>query len=111
MRNNIFILLILGTTYKGAWDGWYGPSGRDKVYDVGRVLASPANSATATVQSPITQDIVKKLRAEATIKCAAKNETLPVCNALKKPCLFNIYDDPCEMNNLIDLLVNRLYSK
>ena len=44
------------------------------------------------------------MRNEATVTCASK----PVndCNPLIKPCLFDVINDPCELNNLADKYPN-----
>ncbi|XP_076619804.1 arylsulfatase J [Colletes latitarsis] len=92
--------LVQGTTYNGQWDGWYGPSGREQVYNVGGVIGSAAGRAVASVGLELSADIVRKLRAEATITCHPQNETLLLCKPLEAPCLFNVHLDPCEHNNL-----------
>ncbi|XP_018374797.1 PREDICTED: arylsulfatase B [Trachymyrmex cornetzi] len=93
--------LIRGSTYKGAWDGWYGPSGREWVYDVDGVISSTTAHAIASVGLGITTDVVLMLRENALIKCPPRNDSLPSCKPLEEACLFNIYQDPCEDNNLV----------
>ncbi|XP_017884012.1 arylsulfatase B [Ceratina calcarata] len=92
---------VQGTTYKGEWDGWYGPSGREWVYDVGGVIGSVAARAVASVGLSLSADTVRQLREEAMIKCPPRNGSLPLCKPMIEPCLFNIQRDPCEDNNLI----------
>ncbi|RLU15878.1 hypothetical protein DMN91_011634 [Ooceraea biroi] len=92
--------LIQGSTYNGTWDGWYGPSGREWVYDVDGVISSTTGHAVATVGLSITAEMVRLLRENAMIKCPPRNDSLPICAPLQEPCLFNIYQDPCEDNNL-----------
>ncbi|CAH2092382.1 unnamed protein product [Euphydryas editha] len=87
-----------GTTYDGAWDGWYGPSGRAGAYDVRAVRDSRSARALRTLGLMPDNDTVLKLRREATVECD-KNSHIP-CNPLKAPCLFNIEQDPCETRNL-----------
>ncbi|KAG7198408.1 hypothetical protein KM043_005796 [Ampulex compressa] len=94
--------LIQGSTYGGDWDGWYGPSGREWVYDVGGVIGSVAGRAVGSVGLRLTAEAVRTLREYAMIKCPPRNDTLPICKPLLAPCLFNVYQDPCEDNNLID---------
>lgn len=91
-----------GTTYNGEWDGWYGPSGRDSVYDVGGVIGSPAGRALSSIGSVLSADTVRKLGEQAKIKCSSKIDSLPLCKPLEAPCLFNIREDPCEYNNLVN---------
>ena len=35
-----------------------------------------------------------------TVKCAECDTTLPRCNNVTSPCLYNISEDPCEYNNI-----------
>lgn len=91
----------IGTTYKGAWDGWYGPSGREWVYDVDGVISSTTAHAIASVGLGITTEAVRMLRENAMIKCPPRNDSLPICKPLVEACLFNVYQDPCEDNNLV----------
>ncbi|XP_070150541.1 arylsulfatase B [Polyergus mexicanus] len=93
--------LIQGSTYKGAWDGWYGPSGREWIYDTDGVIGSTAGRAVTSVGLSVTTEIVWFLRENAMIKCPPKNDSLPICKPLEEPCLFNVYQDPCEDNNLV----------
>jgi hypothetical protein len=90
-----------GSTYNGTWDGWYGPSGREWVYDVNGVISSTVGHAVATVGLSITAETVRLLRENAMIKCPPRNDSLPICTPMEEPCLFNVYQDPCEDNNLV----------
>lgn len=103
-----FIILTLtiefsstGSTYNGIWDGWFGPSGREWVYDVGGVISSAAGRAIASVGLGVTAEVVRTLRENALIKCPPRNDSLPMCKPLQEPCLFNVFQDPCEDNNLV----------
>ncbi|XP_016920207.1 arylsulfatase B [Apis cerana] len=93
---------IQGSTYNGQWDGWYGPSGREWVYDVGGVIGSVAGRAVASVGLSLSADNIRKLREDAMIKCPPRNDNLPLCKPLEAPCLFNVRQDPCEDNNVIE---------
>lgn len=44
------------------------------------------------------------LRNQATVTCASK--AVNKCNPLSKPCLFDVVNDPCELNNLADKFPN-----
>ncbi|XP_076235831.1 arylsulfatase B [Calliopsis andreniformis] len=90
-----------GTTYNGQWDNWYGPSGREWVYDVGGVIGSAVGRALANIGLAPSSDTVRRLREEATIKCSPKIDSLPPCQPLEEACLFNVRQDPCEYNNLM----------
>ncbi|GIY27607.1 arylsulfatase B [Caerostris darwini] len=80
--------LVQGTVYQGQWDGWYGPSGRDP-----RRAPTPA------------EIVCKPKPANASTNC----------RPAKKPCLFDVAQDPCEFYNLagekpqvLNMLLKRL---
>ncbi|XP_045459566.1 arylsulfatase J-like [Melitaea cinxia] len=89
-----------GTNYKGAWDSWYGPSGREGRYDSRAVNNARAARAVSALGLMPDSDTILKLRKEATVVCNNNNQ-IP-CNPLKAPCLFDIEQDPCETRNLAD---------
>ncbi|XP_071452644.1 arylsulfatase J-like [Hetaerina americana] len=97
--------VLKGTTYQGAWDSWYGPSGRGKkhTYDANLVVESKAGKALESIGSPLSKELITRLREDAQVDCDAE-PTAPQasapCDLLKSPCLFNIRDDPCEKRNL-----------
>ncbi|XP_076641495.1 arylsulfatase B [Halictus rubicundus] len=106
--------LMQGTTYAGQWDGWFGPSGRDTIYDVGGVTGSAAGRAAVSVGLQLKADDIRRLRSEVTIECSPKNETVPRCKPLEAPCLFNVINDPCETVNLatkLPTIVSRLQAE
>ncbi|CAG9862985.1 unnamed protein product [Phyllotreta striolata] len=109
---------VYGSTSNGVKDIWY-PSNVIRSYDVDQVLSS---KTAITLAGLITQQNIKNkhsdspnedlriinkrdvedLRAKATIFCDDVEDQLDEnkCDLLKSPCLFNIYDDPCESVNL-----------
>ncbi|XP_078047893.1 arylsulfatase B [Augochlora pura] len=94
--------LVKGTTYGGQWDGWYGPSGRDIVYDVGGVMGSVAARALATTGGGyhLRADTIREVQSKVKIDCFMFNGTAHRCNPLEGPCLFDIEADPCETVNI-----------
>ncbi|XP_047110645.1 arylsulfatase B-like [Schistocerca piceifrons] len=111
--------LVKGTTYDGAWDGWYGPSGRENApaaYDVGQVLGSKAGRVLYRGGYLTTRTEVLTVRTSALVTCNPSGSTSNVtinCKPLEAPCLFNIQSDPCEKRNLADRhpeIVQRLES-
>ncbi|XP_047351352.1 arylsulfatase J isoform X2 [Vespa velutina] len=96
--------LIQGSTYNGAWDGWYGPSGREWVYNVGAVIGGMAGRVITSLGLSLTPEKIHELRDNSLIKCPPKNDSLPACKPLEAACLFNVQQDPCEDNNLANEL-------
>ncbi|XP_012270493.1 arylsulfatase B [Orussus abietinus] len=94
--------LVQGSSYNGFWDSWYGPSGREGAYDVAAVIGSSTGRAISSIGLALTPDKIRSLRDQVTITCPPKNDNLPECQPMKAPCLFHIYEDPCEMNNLAE---------
>ncbi|XP_054713247.1 arylsulfatase B-like [Uloborus diversus] len=75
--------VVQGTTYDGAWDGWYGPSGRNNSSNIKSKINSFQKSE---------------------INCGPKpTNASESCKPAEKPCLFDIQDDPCEYNNIASM--------
>ncbi|CAG9762811.1 unnamed protein product [Ceutorhynchus assimilis] len=92
--------LIQGTTYEGAWDNWYGPSGRNQPYNTSLIHQSLVGKALRS----ISDSTINRLRSEATVQCG--NATVVPCDPIKAACLFDIAKDPCEYINLADKYPN-----
>ncbi|KAJ0179606.1 hypothetical protein K1T71_005318 [Dendrolimus kikuchii] len=90
-----------GMNYNGAWDYWYGPSGREGIYDTNLLYQSYAGCSINKLGLMPTIDKISQLRREVTVQCDKSKPSIP-CNPLKSPCLFNIEKDPCEQRNLAD---------
>lgn len=71
------------------------------MYDVDGVISSMTAHAIASVGLGVTTEAVRMLRENAMIKCPPRNDSLPICKPLEGACLFNVYQDPCEDNNLV----------
>lgn len=99
--------LLKGTNYKGFWDRWFGPAG-DRLsssYDVNLVMQCESGKALTRLKMMPEINEIRSLRVLANVDCDANNSnrTEPiVCKPLEQPCLFNVYDDPCEQFNLAD---------
>ncbi|XP_077994621.1 arylsulfatase I-like [Glandiceps talaboti] len=84
--------LIIGEAYSGHWSGWYKPE----------EFTAEANK---TVDPKA-----------AVVNCGVKPANASTnCKPQKKPCLYNIIDDPCEFYNLadqypviVDMMVDRI---
>ncbi|XP_039281072.1 arylsulfatase I [Nilaparvata lugens] len=99
--------IVQGTHYNGQWDGWYGPSGRPDghtpAYNITLIACSSAGRAVRAAGRPVNLDQVEAIRDEAGVTCFTGNITdHKPCYPLEAPCLFNIRDDPCEINNLAE---------
>ncbi|KAK5643868.1 hypothetical protein RI129_007713 [Pyrocoelia pectoralis] len=93
--------LLNGSTYSGAWDYWYGPSGRKGFYNISTVLTSPAGKALSKIKVAANASMITNLRKSSEVDCASHHELVP-CRPLEAPCLFNIDTDPCERTNVAD---------
>nr|ATE50192.1 arylsulfatase 4 [Phyllotreta armoraciae] len=119
---------IYGSTSNGVKDKWY-PSNEVRSYDIDQVLSSKTAISLAGLitqktiknkhsNSPhedlriINERDVQDLRAKATIFCEDVEDQLEEfkCDLLKSPCLFNIYDDPCERVNLAERRPNIVHN-
>lgn len=80
--------------------GWFGRSGVEDVSVSFENYSKTVVESEASKSFPtINLESMKKMRNEATVKCKMiVNATK--CNPIVAPCLFNIFDDPCEQNNL-----------
>lgn len=94
-------MVFTGTTHEGAWDGWYGPSGRNGSYNLDAIRSSPAARALHKIGKPLgnNQELLK-LRSQGTVECPPRPEDATDCNIEASICLFNIKQDPCEQNNV-----------
>ncbi|XP_073967236.1 arylsulfatase I [Choristoneura fumiferana] len=90
-----------GTNNNGAWDSWYGPSGRNSSYDLESVYAARAGKALASIGLMPARDKAQQIRQSVTVVCDTNTTVIP-CKPLEAPCLFNIEDDPCERFNMAD---------
>lgn len=99
--------LLKGTNYNGFWDKWYGPAGnrQPSAYSVDALHQCAAGKAINKLNMIPSNDKIRELRMEASVECYLNNSNeteYPECRPLDGPCLFNVYDDPCELNNLAD---------
>lgn len=85
---------------------WMGASGSDFL-ELG--IESYAKTIFESESSKFLPELdlttIKSMRERATVNCGS---TATYCNSNKAPCLFNIIDDPCELNNLADTHPNEL---
>lgn len=50
----------------------------------------------------------RDLRHQSNIQCYKNIDVTAICKPLNEPCLFNIEDDPCELNNVAEAYPNIL---
>lgn len=97
--------LVNGSTANGDYDGWLASKthdGDNNSFDYAvKVLTSRAGKSifTSQTRNHLSVDKILQLRVKAAIECTNNVEKNP-CNLKKGPCLFDIYDDPCEENNI-----------
>ncbi|XP_065216175.1 arylsulfatase B-like isoform X2 [Planococcus citri] len=97
---------------KNNWNKWYGPSGRNKTYSSYNETAvkdSLAGTALSGSNFEIpTDERISELRVNVTISCKYCNNSTNGTNCTRcvvsknGMCLFDVFQDPCEMNNLAD---------
>lgn len=95
--------------------GWLGDSGRNSINVSLESYVEGISQSEASKNLPqLSMEVVEVLRSDATVNCEAKNYDV-TCEPLIKPCLFNIIEDPCELNNLaassplkVDFMLSRL---
>ncbi|CAO1393268.1 unnamed protein product [Diamesa hyperborea] len=103
--------IVNGTLANGIYDDWLGDSGYngtsdDPEYYAKTVLESLAGTAIETSRRKVQQLRVSKitrLRNSATVQCVYTTPRI-LCNLKIAPCLYDIINDPCEQNNLADVL-------
>lgn len=92
--------LVLGTTANGSTDGFFElPAGSRPKRDLD-VLASESRAAKVLKRFHGAKrfSISPRWREKATVKC--RNDTESNFVAASPPYLFNVKEDPCELNNL-----------
>lgn len=99
---------VNGSSSDGEYDNWLSSTNNNGYVDpityALNVLNSTASRSIFSVQKKnLCVDTILKLRKFAQVKCTNGVNKNP-CNLKKGPCLFNIYDDPCEENNLASTL-------
>jgi len=90
----------------GSLDGYYGERCYSPSYpecNILAVMSSPAWKFIASATRPATADEVREVHRTATVRCnkgTSRRQTN--CNpaVTNMACLFNIYTDPCEENDL-----------
>jgi arylsulfatase B len=95
---------VNGTVNDGAYDGWLASKNNngdiDPLQYALNVLNSTVSRAIYSVQKKnLCVDKILELRKVATISCS-NSVTKNPCDLKKGPCLFDIFEDPCEENNL-----------
>lgn len=102
---------ISGSSMLGFLDDWFGTPQQTNIpkYDSNKVRSSITNRILSSRQN-ITDEKIRNIRNSTRIRCEKTNNGRSntthfssSCKALKKPCLFNIVDDPCELKNLYDV--------
>lgn len=104
-----------GSALLGCLDQWYGkeehPHKLPFVTYGEHVLDSIVNKYISKTYENITYSHlnltkVEKIRETVNIKCRDNIKNTTICSPQKEPCIFNIFKDPCEQNNLYLLMKN-----
>lgn len=103
--------IVNGSLAQGMFDDWLGDSGNNGTSEnpesyAKNVLQSLAGSAIKSLHRKHNQlkvSEITRLRKSATVKCDYKAPKI-LCNLKAAPCLYDIINDPCEQNNLADVL-------
>jgi hypothetical protein len=83
------------------FSGWLGGAGDYMETSFEEYLDMLENSSAFKSLPKIESKAIKELMRKATTVCN-KNTPVTKCEPRSSPCLFNIIDDPCEMNNLAE---------
>lgn len=86
---------------------WFGSSGADSNTTFDSYARTVLESEASRSLPEINSATMKTIRDEATVKCNLNRNGIK-CDPRKVPCLFNIIEDPCEQNNLIDVNTDEL---
>lgn len=92
---------VKDSNWGGVWDLWYGTNDNvdvnaDKYFDNLR-----KSKTWKAIKSTVSESQIEDFKNAAKVSCAHDSE-VNKCYLLEKPCLFNIFDDPCEQNNLAE---------
>ncbi|CAD7012215.1 unnamed protein product [Ceratitis capitata] len=101
--------LIIGSNYP-TWNGWYGPAGeRDaRAYDLKMLQRCPVGHALASLNmTPAVAEVIR-MRSAASVNCVMEAPPNACDYKAKKPCLYNVRDDPCEYYNQAEKYPNIL---
>jgi hypothetical protein len=95
--------LVNGSWKNGIYDGWLGVN-RNCDNDFRSYEKNVRNSLTwKAIDSPKTSFTIQKVKFFSKINCRYVGKNNP-CNLLKAPCLYDIINDPCELNDLSSTL-------
>ncbi|XP_019869288.1 arylsulfatase B isoform X2 [Aethina tumida] len=92
--------IVKGTTYGGQWDYWYGPNGRNYAFNASLILNSKVGKTLNALGKMPKLSEIEEIRKNATIDCQQNHNQGTKCNPVAKTCLFNIIEDPCELNDV-----------
>uniref|UniRef100_A0A182Q886 Sulfatase N-terminal domain-containing protein n=1 Tax=Anopheles farauti TaxID=69004 RepID=A0A182Q886_9DIPT len=92
---------VNGTCFGGVYDGWLGDLLHSDQLTEGDYYSQLTSAETIGATMNLSETQVLPIRQAATIACP-KDVPEVSCEPLKRPCLFNIIEDPCERQNLAD---------
>lgn len=93
---------------------WFGSSGENAELSFKDYIEEVLNSETAKSLPKLSKSEIEEMFKNSTVECGELTSS-EKCNPLKSPCLFDIVNDPCEMNNLakshperVEILLSKL---
>lgn len=90
---------VNGSNWGGKYNDWLGFNDNVNV-NADKYEEILKNSETwKAIDSTVNDKKIEKMKKNAKVICAYDTE-VSKCDLLQAPCLYNIYDDPCEQNNL-----------
>lgn len=108
--------IFAGSSLYGFLDNWTGKVRESKSiqipsYNTTTILNSKVSQSLRNIgQLLLSEDGIKTLRQQSRIICHESKKTSTKfnakCSPYKKPCIFNVQKDPCEMKNLYIELQN-----
>lgn len=98
--------LIVGTTYNGTYNKYFGESGKVNIRDIGydyeAVHNSLAGISIGKTTYPTPMEVYEQFREQATLRCLHDSTKKNPCDPSDAGtvCLYDIPNDPCEENDL-----------
>lgn len=101
--------IVNGTSFEAQYDSWLGAAPTKTTIEPETYAASVISSKAGKVLASVSIQEISDLRSKATVTCNLQhNSKQTECKPMESPCLFNIIEDPCELNNLAKVYPRKL---